>query len=339
MRKYIKLSLALTGATFFFAAAAPAYANQAPPKPKGFPNRPINLVVSYPAGGGMDITARTLAAQLERVTGYQFRVQDRAGGADIVGNTYVAREAKPNGYTIGILANPAFFLDILNRGAHFKKSDITPIAGINFAPAMWVVRTKSPLAKLGFKGIIAKARKDPGSIKIGVIPKSAFGFVAHIVEREKDIKFTIVPFQGGKPSVVSLLGDNINVSSNYYSEVESYIKSGKLTPIAVANTKREKELPNTPAMGNLGMKIAPNTWGAVRFAAVPANTPKAIKKYLSYLIVKTLNQKKTQEAFRKVGINVEPLDMQKEQTAYDASYQGVKNYLKQANMLKVAASH
>lgn len=336
MKKWLVSTSAFAGLTLLAASAIPASANQAPPKPANFPDRPINLVVSYPAGGGMDITARTLATQLERVTGYQFRVQDRAGGGNIVGNTYVAREAKPNGYTIGILANPSFFIDILNRGAHFRKDDISPIAGINFAPAMWVTRTNSPMGKLKFKGIIDYARKHPDKLKVGVIPRSSFDFVARIIEREKHVKFTIVPFQGGKPSIVSLLGGNINVSSNYYSEVESYIKSGKLKPVAVANTKREKEMPHTPAMSELGIKIAPNTWGAVRFAAVPKGTPKAIQKYLSYIIVKTLNQKQTQKAFAKVGINVETLNMSQEQKAYNGSYQAVKAYLKQAGMLKMS---
>jgi len=336
MKLRLAIPSAVAGLALLSAVALPASASQAPPKPANFPNRPINLVVSYPAGGGMDITARTLAKELERVTGYQFRVQDRAGGGNIVGNTYVARQAKPDGYTIGILANPSFFLDFLNRGAHFNKDDITPIAGINFAPAMWVVRKDSPLGKLGFKGIIKKARKNPGSIKIGVIPKSSFDFVAHIIQNQKNVKFTIVPFQGGKPSVVALLGGNINISSNYYSEVESYIKSGKFKPIAVANTKREKELPDTPAMSELGIDIAPNTWGAVRFAAVPKGTPKKIEKYLSYIIVKTLKQKQTQKAFAKVGINVEALDMAQEQKAYDGSYKAIKGYLKQAGLLKMS---
>ena len=93
-----------------------------PPKPANFPNRPINFVVSYPAGGGMDITARTLAAQMERVTGYQFRVQNRGGGGGIIGNTFVAKQAKPDGYTVGILANPTLIINILGQGAHFART-------------------------------------------------------------------------------------------------------------------------------------------------------------------------------------------------------------------------
>lgn len=336
MIRLYTFSSVLTGLALLSAASLPASANQQPPKPANYPNRPINLVVAYPAGGGMDVTARTLATQLKRVTGYQFRVQDRAGGGNIVGNTYVARQAKPDGYTIGILANPGLFLDILNRGAHFKKDDISPIAGINFAPVMWDTKTNSPLGKLDFNGIIKKAKQNPGSIKIGVIPRSSFDFVAHIVERQKHVKFTIVPYQGGKPSIVALLGGNIDVSSNYYSEVQSYIKGGKLKPVVVANTKREKELPNTPAMSELGIDIAPNTWGAARFAAVPKGTPKAIQKYLGYIIFKTLKQKQTQQAFTKVGINVKALNMDQEQKVYEKSYQAVKKYLKQADMLKLS---
>lgn len=310
-------------------------ASKAPPKPSGYPNRPINLVVAYPSGGGMDITARTLAAQLERVTDYEFRVQNRGGGGGLVGNTYVARQAKPDGYTVGILANPSFFVGILNRGAHYKKDDIVPIAGINFEPVLWTVRSDSELAKDGFKGVIEKAKSDPANVRIGVIPKNPFDFIAHIVQQQKDVKFNIVPFSGGKPAIVALLGGNIDVSSNYYSEVANYIDAGKLKAIAVADTTRASNLPDTPTLPELGVDVAGNTWGAVRFAAVPADTPADRRKYLSYLIMKTLAQEETRKAFEKVGIHVKAVGVEAVQKQYDDSYEAVRVYLKGAGMLKL----
>lgn len=311
-------------------------APKCPHKPSGYPSRPINLVVAYPPGGGMDVTARTLAVQLERVTDYEFRVQNKAGGGGLVGNTYVARQAEPDGYTVGILANPSYFIGILYRGAHYAKDDIVPIAGINFEPVVWGVRTGSDLAKVGFKGVIKKAKSSPGSVKIGVIPKGPFDFIAHIVQRQKGVKFTIVPYQGGKPSLVALLGGNIDVSSNYYSEIQNYIKAGKMKAIAVANTERYPNLPNTPTLPELGVDVAGNTWGAVRFAAVPAGTPKAHRQYLGCLIMKTLSQERTQKAFEKVGIHVVPLGVETAQKHYNNAYKAVRAYLKDAGMLKRA---
>ncbi|HUX25107.1 MAG TPA: tripartite tricarboxylate transporter substrate-binding protein, partial [Burkholderiales bacterium] len=146
----------------------------APAKPANYPDRPISFVVSYPPGGGMDITARTLAAQMERVTGYQFRVENRAGGGAIIGNSYMAKQAKPDGYTVGILANPTLFINILKQGAQFKKDDLEAVAGITFAPVAWFARTDSEFGKMDFKQIIDYAKKNPGKVKVGVIPNGSF---------------------------------------------------------------------------------------------------------------------------------------------------------------------
>ena len=310
--------------------------NAEPAKPADYPNRPINFVVSYPAGGGMDITARTLAAQMERVTGYQFRVENRGGGGGIIGNTYMAKQAKPDGYTVGILANPTMFMNILNQGAHFNKGDVEPIAGITFEPVLWVTRTKSEFGKMDFKQILAYAKKNPEKLKAGVIPNAAFDMATRIVEKQSGAKFTIVPFQGGKPAIVALLGGNIDISAVYYSEVAQYITEGSLKPLAVSDNSPLLQLPDTPTMKALNIKMASGTWGADRFAAVPKGTSKDIKEYLAYLIQKTLADKTAREAFEKVGVEVEPKTMAEEQKLYDESYSEVRNYLKETGQLKMS---
>ena len=308
--------------------------NAQPAKPANFPNRPISFVVSYPAGGGMDVTARTLAAQMERVTGYQFRVENRGGGGGIIGNTYMATQAKADGYTVGILANPTLFINILKQGAHFKKDDLDPIAGITFAPVAWFTRTDSELGKMDFNQIIAQAKKNPGKIKVGVIPNASFDMATRIVAKQKGAEFTIVPFQGGKPSIVALLGGNVDVSAAYYSEVDQYIKAGSLKALAVADNSPAPQLPGTPTMKDLGVAMASATWGADRFAAVPKGTSNEIKQYLAYLIEKTLADGMTREAFEKVGIGIAPKTMSQQQKSYDESYAAVHDYLRQIGQLK-----
>lgn len=327
---------AVVSACLLASALVSQSANAEPAKPADYPNRPINFVVSYPAGGGMDITARTLAAQMERVTGYQFRVENRGGGGGIIGNTYVAKQAKPDGYTVGILANPTLFINILKQGAQFQKSDIEAIGGITFAPAAWFTRTQSEFGKMDFKQILDYAKKNPGKLKVGVIPNGSFDMATRIVAAQSKAEFNIVPFQGGKPSIVALLGGNIDVSAAYYSEVDQYIKAGSLKALAVADNSPAAQLPNTPTMKDLHIQMASATWGADRFAAVPKGTRKDIKEYLAYLIQKTLDDKATQEAFEKVGIAVAAKTMAQQQQAYDEGYVAVHDYLKATGALKLA---
>jgi tripartite-type tricarboxylate transporter receptor subunit TctC len=332
----IKKSSCIMALCLFGFALSSQSVNAEPPKPANFPNRPINFVVSYPAGGGMDITARTLAAQMERVTGYQFRVQNRGGGGGIIGNTFVAKQAKPDGYTVGILANPTLIINILGQGAHFAKQDIEPIAGITFAPVIWVVQTKSKLGNMDFKQIIAYSKKHPGELKTGVIPNASFDMATRIVSKQTGAQFTIVPFQGGKPAVVALLGGNIDMSAIYYSEVDQYVKAGTLKVVAVADNAPVPQAPKAPTMKDLNIKMASSTWGADRFAAVPNGTDKAIKDYLAYLIQKTLADPKTAEAYKKVGILVEAKTAAQEQKAYDDAYGAVHDFLKAAGKLKAS---
>lgn len=325
---------ALASACLLASALASQPANAQPAKPADYPNRPINFVVSYPPGGGMDITARTLAAQMERVTGYQFRVENRGGGGGIIGNTYMATQAKPDGYSVGILANPTLIINILKQGAHFKKDDLEAIAGITFAPVAWFTRKESQFGKMDFNQILAYAKNNPEKVKVGVIPNASFDMATRIVERQRGVKFTIVPFPGGKPSVVALLGGNVDISAAYYDEVDQYIKAGTLKALAVADNSPAPQLPGTPTMKELNIPMASGTWGADRFAAVPKGTSKEIKDYLAYLIQKTLADPQTRDAFEKVGIVLQPKTMAEEQQRFDESYAAVREYLKSIGELK-----
>ena len=337
MRKQIARTMkfsAAASACLLASALVSQSVNAEPAKPANYPNRPINLMVAYPAGGGMDITARTLAAQMERVTGYQFRVENRGGGGGIIGNTYMATQAKPDGYTVGILANPTLFMNILYKGAHFKKQDIEPIAGITFEPVIWATRTNSELGKMDFKQILDYAKKNPEKLKMGVIPNASFDIATRIVAKQTGAKFTIVPFKGGKPAVVALLGGNIDISAIYFTEIAQYVKDGSLKALAVADNKPLAADPKLPTMKDLNIKMASDTWGADRFAAVPKGTSKEIKDYLSYLIEKTLADKATHEAFAKVRIELQPKTMAEQQKAFADSYAEVQAYLKDTGQLK-----
>src|SRR5699024_5057898 len=96
-------------------------------KPSDFPRRPITIVVMYPAGGGADLTARTFAKAASQELGIDIRVVNKTGGGGMVGHAYLAKQARPDGYTIGLIANPFMFSDILLRNAPFSKNDFDPL--------------------------------------------------------------------------------------------------------------------------------------------------------------------------------------------------------------------
>ena len=322
-------SVAATGAAMLFTLAG-AMGATAAEKPANYPTRPINLVVPYPAGGGVDLTARTLAAQLERTTGLQFRVENRAGGGSTIGNAYVAKQARADGYTVGVLANPTMAISVAQGRAPFAKEDLEPIAGVTFAPAIWLSGTKSKIAGKSFQEVIAYAKEHPGELKVGVIPNGAFDIATRIIEKQLGVKFTIVPFQGGKPAAVALLGGNVDIAANYYDEVAQFIDAGQMKLLAVADNTPLSQVPDAPTMKDVGVKIPSGTWGADRLLAVSPNVPTEIKAYLASIIADTLKDEKTREAFEKVGIELIPLSAEDEQQRYVASFEAVSEYFQNA---------
>jgi tripartite-type tricarboxylate transporter receptor subunit TctC len=296
-------------------AATPALQAQEPPE--GYPSRPIDLVVVYPAGGGMDVTARILASEAERVLGHSFRVQNRTGGGGLVGHSWFANEAEADGYNIGILANPNLALDFIVREGDFEASDFLPIAGINFAPVLWTVSTTGPLAGLDFNGVIEKAKAEPGTITISNVTNSPFDFVIDVVEEHTGAKFVKVPFQGGKPGVVSMLGGNVGIASTFYDESEPHIRAGDMKILAAADAERFVGLPDVPTMDELGVPMIPGVWGAKRFVVVPPETPENIRNYLEAAMLKVMNDPEAIKAFEQAGIILSPTGAAAVQKAYN----------------------
>lgn len=311
-------------ASLAVAASSMVFAQDVPPN---YPERPIEMVVVYPAGGGMDVTARILAQESERVLGDRFRVQNRTGGGGIVGHTWLAKNTDPDGYTVGVLANPFLVLDILVRDAPFKAEDFTPIAGINFTPVLWVTRTEGPLGDMDFNQVIDHAKQNPSSLTIAVIPNNVFDFVASIVERSTDIQLRHVPFQGGKPGVTALLGDNVDIASAFYEEVESYIEAGQLKVIAVSDQVRFDSLPDVPAMGELGIDIDEGVWGASRFVVVPPDTPQGIQDKLEQGFLQVMEDPEAIEKFQAAGISLTPTDAQTTRETYQRSMSAISDFL------------
>lgn len=307
---------------------------QAQTKPASYPQRPIEMVVAYPAGGGVDITARILAQESERLLGHQFRVQNRVGGAGIVGHNYLANSATADGYTLGVVANPFLLLDFMMREGQFDQNDFEPLVGINFSPVAWVVRTDSPLGKMNFEAVIAEAKKQPGGLKVGVVPNNAFQYVTEFVEKAKGVKFAHVPFQGGKPGVTALLGGHIDLTNAFYEEVDQYVRAGTLRVIAVSDNKRFQKLPDSPAMTELGIPLAGGTWGAARLVVTPKGTPPEIRKYLEAAFLGVLGNPATIAAYNKAGADLDPTDTATTTRIYAEAYGAMQSFLKETGRKK-----
>ena len=322
------------GAALAFRGASAQTVPGGPKAPGNYPVRPIEFVVPFPAGGGVDVTARILAQESERVLHHAFRVQNRVGGAGLIGHTYLAKSAPADGYSVGVVANPFLVIDFLFRNGDFNQDSFSPLTGINYTPVSWVVRSDSALGKLDFKGVIAQAKAKPGEIKIGVLPNTPFEFVTEIVERATGSKLLHVPFQGGGPAVTSLLGGNIDITNAFYDEVEQQVRAGQLKVLAVSNDTRYPVIPDVPTMNELGVPMPHNVWGATRLTLVPPATPEAIKAYLSAAFLEVLRDPTTVEAYKKAGILLSPTDRAETEKAFTSTVTTIRSFLKETGRSK-----
>lgn len=288
--------------------------------PEGYPERPIELTVVYPAGGGMDIAARTLAESAEEVTGHDFRVVNREGAGGLVGHTYLAQEAQPDGYEIGVIAVDFLVFDITLRDAEFGQDALSPLAYIAFEPIVQVVRSDSELADMSYEEILQQASDNPGDISIGTIPESTFDVFTTAVEEESGAEFNRVPYDGGQPGVTALLGGEIDVTNAFYGEVQSHIESGDLTPVVISDDQTYEALPDTPTTEEVGLDIPGQTFGAGRMIVVPSDMDEDFQEYLGDMFLEVLESDGAASRFEEACSPLNPAGREQAQEIYDTAF-------------------
>ena len=300
-------------------------------KPDNFPTRPINLVVMYPTGGAVDVTARTFAQVAEDQLGIDFRVENRVGGNGMVGHTYLAKSADADGHTIGLFANPFMFTDILLRNGSFSSEDFTPIATVSFDPVIWVVNKNSELGDLSFTEIIDKAKERP--LQVGMNPNSMFLFVSEFVEEAYEVDFNYIPFDGGRGGVTALLSGDIDVTSAFYSEVEQYIRNGDLKAVAVTGDKGHPKLPDVPTFTERDVPVGGQAWGATRFFGLPEGVSEERKNYLADSFYRVLQSDEMASAFENAGLTLTPAPTDVAIKSYEENFNSLQNFLQETGRL------
>ena len=301
-RRFAVLCLALVlGAVPAFAETpAEIKARLAALKPKDYPTQPIEFVVVYPAGGGMDTTARLLARYVEKHTDHRVIVVNKTGGAGLIGHTYLATAAKNDGYTVGILANGAWSDAMLKAPGKWSHHDLPPVAFINYDPVTWVVSTEGELKNKSLKDVIAAAKAKPGTVRVAIVPGISFEFLAEQVEGLGGVKLLKVPFQGGAPGMTALLGGHVDIATGYLVEYRGHLDAGKVKVLAVGGEERSPNLPNVPTF-NEALGVTNLVWSAWRWAGVPKGVPVDRKRYLEAALDAALRDPELIAEYRKTG--------------------------------------
>lgn len=267
-------TLQLAGA----ALASVACATTSAQATDSYPNRPIKMVVPFPAGGPADIVGRLYAQHLNKLSGQPIIVENVVGAAGSIGTNNVAR-AEPNGYTIlfGTTSTMAINEVLMKNLPYNFQRDFAQIGLIANAPHVMVVSPK--VQAKTFAEFLALAKAQPGALKFG---SAGVGSIvqmgSEIVKVGANIDLLHVPYKGGGPATLALLSGEIDMTVNDLTTLKANIDAGKVRALAVANKTRLKPLPDVPTFAELGFpQIMSSTWWGI---AVPVKTPNDIQKKL-----------------------------------------------------------
>jgi tripartite-type tricarboxylate transporter receptor subunit TctC len=280
------------------AAALPALPSIA--KAQAYPSRPVRIIVGFPPGGSVDISARLMGQWLSERLGQPFIIENRPGAGSNIGTEAVVR-APADGYTLLLLGQAnavnATLYDKLNY--NFIR-DIAPVAGVSQEPNVMIVTLSSPAQTV--PEFIAYAKANPGKINFG---SGGNGSPSHIpVELFKmmtGVNMTHVPYRGGAPALADLLGGQVQVMINPVSAAIPYIRSGTLRALAVTTATRSEALPDLPTVGDFVPGYEYSFWVGI---GAPKNTPAEIIEKLNSEINAGLADPKIKARFANQGSTV-----------------------------------
>jgi len=252
------------------AAAAPRPARAA------WPDRPVTMIVAFPAGGGTDVAARTLARFLERGLGVPVVVLNRGGAGGEIGWSELARAA-PDGGTIGFINTPNIVSIPIERAARFRLEDFAPVANVVDDPGAFLVAPDSPFRTL--PDLVAHARAEPERVTYGTTGIGSDDHLAALAfERLAGVRMTHVPFAGAAQVRNAIIGRQITLASMNVGEGINDMRQGQLRALGQMAASRWAEAPDTPTFREAGFDVVQSS---MRGLAAPAGVPAPVLERLA----------------------------------------------------------
>ena len=291
----------------FGAAASATLLSSIPQAALAFGERPITIVVPWPAGGPLDVSARILADAVKGDLGTVI-VENRPGAGGTRGVSSVARE-KPDGRTlvVGAVATHAINPSLFRHLPYDPVKDFTPVTLIAHVPNVLVI-TPAFQKKTGIrtvKDLIAYAKKNPGKLNYASGGNGSAGHLAgELFKADTGVNIVHVPFQGAGPAKLSVMSGQTQLIFDNLASATANIEAGKFIPLAVTTAKRAKALPKVPTLEECGLKgFNISTWYGL---FVPAKTPKATVDKLNAAFTKALRSKEVDARLDKLGGEAAP---------------------------------
>ncbi|MGI6574770.1 MAG: tripartite tricarboxylate transporter substrate binding protein [bacterium] len=330
MKKGIALLIVLVLMFTFVGCSAekPAGSGDTGPEEIKFPERTITLVNPWAPGGSTDVVARHLANELEGIFGKSVVVVNKTGGSGAIAINEVSKAA-PDGYTL--LINDKSFVSSYYMGVtDIHWSEMDPVCRLDAATHTIVVHNDSEWQTAA--DFVAAAKANPGEITIGV---SGIGGMSHLTAENfrlaAGIDLKMVSFEGAAESRTALAGRHIDAVSAQLGEVKSFVDSGDMRMLAIADSQRHPAFPDVPTFYEEGLDFELNQWRAIW---APKGTPRPIIEKLAAAFKEAMESEKFNQLLEETlsqNLYLGPDDLR---TALEDQDEVLKNLVTDSGLLK-----
>lgn len=265
-----------------------------------YPEKPINLLTPFSAGGTSDILARMLAEHLGKTWGQPVVVQNKPGASGLIAMSQVMK-SEPDGYTLSITSSGTASINphLFKKPPYDSFKDFTHITILADLPFLLVVDQASPFKTLG--DYLAQARSKPESVTMGVAGVGSHQFLAaHQFSKLADIKLNLIPYKGSPQQIIDLMGGSLDSMLDNVATQIPLIQTGKARPLAVSTPQRISQLPDVPTFEEGGV---PGFYSIPWFGLVaPAGTPPEIVNKIQAEIAAYFKLPETRRKLDEMGV-------------------------------------
>jgi tripartite-type tricarboxylate transporter receptor subunit TctC len=275
----------------------------APAQEPSYPTRPVRIIVAFPVGGLLDTVSRIVGDKLTMVLGQQFVIESRPGAGGTLATAAVAR-AEPDGYTLMMIndnhaVNPSVFKNI----PYDSVKDFTPIGFVGSAPMALSANARLPVRSV--QDLVELTRQQPGKISYASVGiGSASHLAGELFAAKAGVRMLHVPFRGGAPAINDLVAGHVDTMFVTAVVGGQHMKTGALTPLALAASARFETLPEVPTMAEAGYPLEAAYWFGL---AAPAGTPPTVLAKLEAALSEVLAMPDLRKRMTEMGAVVTPL--------------------------------
>ncbi|MDF3888509.1 Bug family tripartite tricarboxylate transporter substrate binding protein [Cupriavidus basilensis] len=267
-----------------------------------WPEKPVTLLVPFPAGGSTDNVARILSAKLQTQFGGSFVVDNKPGAAGMIGAA-MAKRAPADGYTVFVSSLGPFVIGphLVKNAGYDPLKDFDYISVAVQAPNVLAVPVNSPFKSV--QDVVAFEKANPNKMSFASAGNGTSDHLtAELFWQQTGTTGIHVPYKGGAPAMNDLIGGQVDAIFMNINTAVPHMKAGKLRALAITSTKRSPILPDVPTMEEAGVKgVTVYSWQAV---AAPKGLPPEIKTKLHAAVVAALNDPAVKPNLLAVGFEI-----------------------------------